>query len=199
MNQSLISLSFCARQCWERWDAGQLPWTSWGWSSRERSDIPFSLWAGEFYQVTSRPDRTELLTWFLCHNSDIDIESERLRALGENRFQLWSLNRLANLRLYRLVEKIENTIKGWNIIRIQSEYKIFWYMAADREVSAGGCEKNSLKFSIWVHDFLLFSTYKIVPNSLKCPKIQCNLLVVCPIFELEITYLCSVGWSSNKV
>ena len=49
------------------------------------------------------PDRTILITWF--HHSDIDIESERLRALGENRFQLWSLNRLANLRLYRFVEQ----------------------------------------------------------------------------------------------
>jgi len=33
--------------------------------------------------------------------SDIDIESERLRMLGEHRFAVWGLNRLAKLRLYR--------------------------------------------------------------------------------------------------
>ena len=35
------------------------------------------------------------------HFLDIDIESERLRMLGEHRFAAWGLNRVANLRLYR--------------------------------------------------------------------------------------------------
>ena len=37
----------------------------------------------------------------LLHSPDIDIESERLRVLGGHRFAAWSLNRIANLRLYR--------------------------------------------------------------------------------------------------
>jgi len=33
--------------------------------------------------------------------ADVDIESERLRWMGETRFSLWSFHRIANLRLYR--------------------------------------------------------------------------------------------------
>ncbi|XP_064087561.1 sphingosine kinase 2-like [Macrobrachium nipponense] len=33
--------------------------------------------------------------------SDIDIESERLRSIGESRFALWAIARIANLRRYR--------------------------------------------------------------------------------------------------
>lgn len=33
--------------------------------------------------------------------ADIDIESERLRAIGAQRFTIWSLLRLATLRTYK--------------------------------------------------------------------------------------------------
>lgn len=36
--------------------------------------------------------------------ADIDIESEKLRAIGSQRFSVWSVARLLGLRTYRLVE-----------------------------------------------------------------------------------------------
>ena len=33
--------------------------------------------------------------------SDVDIESEKLRWMGDTRFSLWSFHRLAHLKVYR--------------------------------------------------------------------------------------------------
>lgn len=35
--------------------------------------------------------------------ADIDIESEKLRAIGSQRFSIWSVARLLGLRTYKLV------------------------------------------------------------------------------------------------